>query len=189
MPLHRPWSRRRVAFVVGAAVLAGVTALVMGLSLWADAALSDSAEKEKHCCWRKGATPAWTSRELGLRIPQEATDRRAAFKEGDRLDTALLAFTLSDAKARHYIDRVLPPEREMLPNPEPQEGGYPKTAPFSRLELPEPEKLTKGMRKVYLAPDDTDSAPEGPHLRHAITLYAHELASDRTRLYVRSVIE
>lgn len=174
--------------VVVAAVVAVMSILAVGLSCMADAALSDAVEREKHCCWRKGATPAWTSGELGLRIPEEATDRRAAFKEGERLDTALLAFTLPDAEARAYLARVVPPEREMQPNLEPQEGGYPKTAPFSHLELPEPEKLTKGMRKVYLVPADTDSAPEGRHLRHAVTLYAHALASGRTRLYVRSVI-
>ncbi|MGY1435205.1 hypothetical protein [Streptomyces reniochalinae] len=153
----------------------------------ADNALSDAAEQEKKCCWRQGATPAWTSKKLGLRIPQEATDRRAGFKEGSRYDTALLVFTLPEDEAKAYVERMVPPDSELLSNTEPQEGGYPSTAPFSRLKLPEPEKLTKGMRKVYLVPGDTDSAPESRRLRHSVHFYEH--AFERTRIYIRAVIE
>ncbi|WP_369199948.1 hypothetical protein [Streptomyces sp. PU-14G] len=184
-----------MAVVVGGTVVAGVTALVLALWSLSDAAVSEQDKKEKKCCWKEGVTSASLSREVGLRIPEEAKDKRAAYKTGSRYDTALLAFTLPDTEARNYVDRLKPSGDTLLRNTHPKQKNYRPTAPFARLDLPEPETLTKGVRRISLCPDEaalpaeSRNGPEGEHLRHCVDLYTHEFKPGTTRVYLRSDIE
>ncbi|MGP3975098.1 hypothetical protein ACTWQF_14015 [Streptomyces sp. 8N114] len=185
----------RLALIIGVAVSGGITALVVGLSLLADAVESDQVGKEKKCCWKKGVTPASLSRKLGIRVPNEATDRRAALKSGSRYDTALLVFTLPSGEAKKYVATMKPSSEVMVPNKHPRKAGYQPTAPYGRLHLPEPETLTKGLRMTSLCPDsmpldEIDEEPTGlKRLRHCIHLFTHEYEPGTTRFYIRSDIE
>ncbi|UNZ19702.1 hypothetical protein [Streptomyces sp. 891-h] len=185
----------RLALIIGTAVVSGVAALVVAMSLLADATESDLSEQEKKCCWKKGVTAASLSRELGVRLPDEASDRRAAFKIGSRYDTALLSFTLPTGEAKKYVATMKPSDEELITNQHPEKADYRPMAPFSRLHLPEPETLTKGLRMASLCPD---SAPLGEvgqeppglkRLNHCIRLFTHEYEPGATRLYIKSDIE
>ncbi|MFE9388084.1 hypothetical protein [Streptomyces sp. NPDC006784] len=185
----------RLALMFGAAVVGGVTALVVAMSLLTDAVESDQIEQEEKCCWKKGTTPASLSRKLGVRIPDEAADRRAAFKIGSRYDTALLSFTLPTGEVKKYVATMKPSGEELISNQHPEKADYRPMAPFRRLHLPEPETLTKGLRMTSLCPGSAplgEAAQEPPGLKrlnYCIRLFAHEYAPGTTRLYIKSDIE
>ncbi|MFF4093329.1 hypothetical protein ACFYYY_05600 [Streptomyces sp. NPDC001834] len=183
-----PGRRRRLLIVVALAFAACVAALI-GVFAWAvDDVESDLLDREMNCCWEAGATPAWMSGQLGIRIPEAASDRRAGYKVGERHDTGLLSFVLPSKEADAYTGRLLPEDTRMIGNFHPKEKGYRPAAAFSHLGLAEPETLVQGLRKVSLCPDDLDS-PEGKHLRRCVDLFAHEFSPGTTRIYVRSTIE
>ncbi|MEU9847457.1 hypothetical protein [Streptomyces sp. NPDC047985] len=183
-----PGRRRRLLIVVALAFAACVAALI-GVFAWAvDDVESDLLDREMNCCWEAGATPAWMSGQLGIRIPEAASDRRAGYKVGERHDTGLLSFVLPSKEADAYTGRLLPEDTRMIGNFHPKEKGYRPAAAFSHLGLAEPETLVQGLRKVSLCPDDLDS-PEGKRLRRCVDLFAHEFSPGTTRIYVRSTIE
>ncbi|MFF0593499.1 hypothetical protein [Streptomyces antibioticus] len=163
-------------------VLAGGIA---GVVLLGDRAVSETAAKEKNCCWDKGVTPAGLGERIGIRMPEEATDRRAAVKSNSRYSTGLLAFTLAEGTANAYLSRMVPEGTRMIANIAPEPDAYKRDAPFTRLGLAEPETITSGLRKTSLCPEDTGT-PEGKYLRGCVDIYAHDFESGRTRIYVRS---
>ncbi|MET9130475.1 hypothetical protein [Streptomyces antibioticus] len=180
----RPAGGRRV-FVVWGVVLMVLAGGIAGVALLGDRAVSDAAAEEKNCCWEKGVTPAGLGERIGIRMPEEATDRRAAVKSNSRYSTGILAFTLSEGTANGYLSRMVPEDTRMIANIAPKPDAYKGDAPFTRLGLTEPETITSDLRKTSLCPEDTGT-PEGEYLRSCVDIYAHDFASGRTRIYVRS---
>ncbi|MFF3733948.1 hypothetical protein ACFYXM_27495 [Streptomyces sp. NPDC002476] len=182
---------RRLLIVVALAfaACAACAAVLIGVFAWAvDDVETDLLDQEMNCCWEAGATPAWMSGQLGIRIPEAASDRRAGYKVGERHDTGLLSFVLPSKEAETYTGRLLPEDTTLIGNFHPKEKDYRPAAAFSHLGLAEPETLVRGLRQVSLCPDDLDS-PEGTYLRRCVDLFAHEFRPGTTRVYVRSTIE
>ncbi|MFH9760071.1 hypothetical protein ACH4MJ_08925 [Streptomyces anulatus] len=186
----QPVRRRRmpVAVVVLLGLLACVAATIGVVSCAADDVSSDLAYQEMTCCWEDGATPDWMSDQLGIRIPEGASDRRSGYKTGQRYDTGLLSFVLPSEDAERYTGRLIRNGTEMIENSHPEEKGYRPAAAFGHLGLPEPETFVQGLRKSSLCPDDLAS-PEGKYLQRCVDLFAHEFTPGTTRIYVRSTIE
>ncbi|MEU8518066.1 hypothetical protein [Streptomyces sp. NPDC048577] len=149
--------------------------------------LSDSARKEKGCCWETGATPAWMSRQIGLRVPENAADRRAGYKVGERYDTGLLSFALPTLEAKAYLAPLTPKGARMLRNVEPEPADYRPAAGFTHLSLPEPETLVDGMLMGGFCPDNVDS-PDTEHLAYRVKVFSHEYTPGTTRIHLRSTI-
>ncbi|MGW8351907.1 hypothetical protein [Streptomyces wedmorensis] len=171
-----------------AALVGAAAAAVGAFSLLAATWLSDSATKAKDCCWEAGATPAWMSDQIGLRIPAKATDRRAGYKVGDRYDTGLLSFTLPTPDAKAYLAPLTPTGARMIPNLEPEPPDYRPAAGFTHLGLPEPETLVTGTLMGGFCPD-TVRSPDAEHLAYCVQVFSHEHTPGTTRLYLRSTIE
>ncbi|MYT91051.1 hypothetical protein GTY40_08335 [Streptomyces sp. SID8359] len=187
---EQPVRRRRtpIVSVIASALFAGVAATIGVVSCAADDVSSDLAEKEMTCCWEDGATPAWMSGQLGIRIPEGASDRRAGYKVGQRFDTGLLSFVLPSEEAETYTGRLIEKGTVMIGNSHPKEKGYRPAAAFGHLGLPEPETFVQGLRMTSLCPDGLTS-PEGTYLQRCVDLFAHEFTAGTTRIYVRSTIE
>ncbi|MGY0058416.1 hypothetical protein ACWY4P_17990 [Streptomyces sp. LZ34] len=179
---------RRRFLIAGGSVLAIAVAAVVTFAIIADDAVSDQADQDKKCCWKSGATPAWMSETMGIRIPAAASDRRAGYKTSSRYDIGVLSFTLPRREADAYLSQLVPADQEMIANLHPEQKGYKPMAPFAHLGLPEPETLVKGARRVGFCPDELTS-PEGKHLHYCVDLFAHEFAPGSTRVYIRSTIE
>ncbi|MFB7912379.1 hypothetical protein [Streptomyces sp. NPDC056061] len=184
----RPKHRRRLLVVITLAFVTCATVLVGTFAWIVDDVDSDLLDREMTCCWEEGATPVWMSGQMGVRIPEAASDRRAGYKVGERHDTGLLSFVLPSEEAEAYTGRLLPEGTRMIGNFRPKQKDYRPAAAFSHLGLAEPETLVRGLRQVSLYPDDLDS-PEGKHLRRCVDLFAHEFRPGTTRIYVRSTIE
>ncbi|MFI1185075.1 hypothetical protein [Streptomyces californicus] len=187
----RPARRRRRAPVVAVAVpllLACVAATVGVVSCAADQVSSDLTDQEMTCCWEDGATPAWMSGRLGIRIPEGASDRRAGYKVGQRFDTGLLSFVLPSEEAEAYTGRLIEKGTVMSGNRHPEEKDFRPAAAFGHLGLPEPETFVQGLRMTSLCPDDLES-PEGTYLQRCVDLFAHEFTAGTTRIYIGSTIE
>ncbi|WP_254667839.1 hypothetical protein [Streptomyces griseus] len=189
-PGEPPVRRRRmpVSVVVLSALLACAAATIGLVSCVTERVSSDLLDKEMTCCWEDGATPAWMSDRMGIRIPGTASDRRAGYKVGERHDTGLLSFVLPTAEAETYTGRLIPDGTEMIKNIHPEEKDYRPAAAFGHLGLAEPETPVQGLRRISLCPDDL-ATPEGRYLRRCVDLFAHEFTPGTTRIYVRSTIE
>ncbi|WP_344633602.1 hypothetical protein [Streptomyces glaucosporus] len=170
------------------AVVVAVAAAVVGsFAYFGDKALSDLDRQEKECCWADGATPEWMSEVIGVEIPASATDRRAGYKIGSRLDTGLLAFTLPSNEAEKYLVALNPGGAVTVENLRPQPKDYKPAAAFAHLGLPEPETIREARRGGF-CDGDLDS-PEGKEANYCVKLFAHEFKPGSTRIYLRSTIE
>ncbi|MFF1353224.1 hypothetical protein [Streptomyces sp. NPDC058297] len=181
--------RRIVAWVVGL-VLVVLGALGGGiyylLGPGADKMLAESeSEKPK---WAGGITPGWMSEQVGLKVPGQATDRRAAYRITSRFDIGIFAFTLPRAEADAYLKPLHPKGSVWIRNFHPSKDDSRQTASFEHLGFPEPETLVKGLLKSSLCPGDTKD-PNGVGLKRCVDLYAHRYSGERTRIYVRSYFE
>ncbi|MFD4033744.1 hypothetical protein ACFWVP_25345 [Streptomyces sp. NPDC058637] len=185
-----PVRRRRmpVAVVVLSVLLACAAATIGVVSCVTEKVSSDLLDKEMTCCWEDGATPAWMSDRMGIRIPATASDRRAGYKVGERYDTGLLSFVLPADDAETYTGRLIEDGTKMIDNSHPEPKDYRPAAAFDHLGLPEPETFVKGLRKTSLCPDDL-ATPEGEYLQRCVDLFAHEFTPGTTRIYVRATIE
>ncbi|MFD6278618.1 hypothetical protein ACFWFI_24075 [Streptomyces sp. NPDC060209] len=185
-----PVRRRRlpVGVVVLSVLLACAAATIGVVSCAAEEVSSDLLDQEMTCCWEDGATPAWMSVQMGIRIPETASDLRAGYKVGQRYDTGLLSFVLPSEEAETYTGRLIQTGTKMIGNSHPKEKGYRPAAAFGHLGLPEPETFVQGLRKTSLCPDDL-ATPEGQYLQRCVDLFAHEFTPGTTRIYVRSTIE
>ncbi|MFC0599372.1 hypothetical protein [Streptomyces palmae] len=163
------------------------TAALLGLVALADDEQS-STGRDLDCCWRSGTTPEWMSKRMGVRIPSGASDARAGFQAGSRYDIGILSFTLPNPKADAYLTRLVPGDQEMIGNDHPKEKADPSMGPFSHLGLPDPETLTKGLKKASFCPGGA-TTPEGKHLRYCVDIFAHTFTPGQQRLYFRSFIE
>lgn len=174
--------RRKILTVVGVALLLGV-----GLFLWrAERDLDAQMKQESECCWKSSATPDWVSKEIGVRIPAGATDRRAGYRIGERWDEAILTFSLSDSEARAYVARLMPEGRQMVPKLNPRKYDLPDS--FERLGLTDPEAL-EGVLKSSFCPDNGIDTVEGKRLRTCARFFTYAHAPDKTRIYVRAHFE
>ncbi|MFC9751956.1 hypothetical protein [Streptomyces sp. NPDC056921] len=177
-----------VAVVVVLMLLACVATTIGVVSCIADDVSSDLSDQEMTCCWEDGATPAWMSGQMGIRIPEAASDRRAGYKVGQRYDTGLLSFVLPGDEAETYTGRLIRNDTKMIGNFHPEEKDYRPAAAFGHLGLPEPETFVEGLRKISLCPDEL-TTPEGKYLQRCVDLFTHEFEPGTTRIYVRSTIE
>ncbi|MEU2130530.1 hypothetical protein [Streptomyces sp. NPDC018352] len=177
-----------VAVVVVLMLLACVATTIGVVSCVADDVSSDLSDQEMTCCWEDGATPAWMSGQMGIRIPEAASDRRAGYKVGQRYDTGLLSFVLPGDEAETYTGRLIRNDTKMIGNFHPEEKDYRPAAAFGHLGLPEPETFVEGLRKISLCPDEL-TTPEGKYLQRCVDLFTHEFEPGTTRIYVRSTIE
>lgn len=181
--------RRRIVVGVVGLVLVVLGALGGGiyylLGPGADEMLAESeSEKPK---WAGGITPGWMSEQVGLKVPGQATDRRAGYKITSRFDTGLLVFTLPRAEADAYLEPLHPEGSEWIPNGS-LPGSKGRPGEFEHLGLPEPESIVKGMLIGGFCPGDTKD-PNGVGLKRCVDLYAHQYSGERTRIYVRSYFE
>ncbi|WP_406145938.1 hypothetical protein [Streptomyces sp. NBC_01012] len=185
-----PVRRRRmpVAVIVLSVLLACAAGTIGVVSCVTEKVSSDLMDKEMTCCWEDEATPAWMGDQMGIRIPDAASDRRAGYKVGERYDTGLLSFVLPGDEAETYTSRLIRSGTKMIENLHPEEKDYRPAAAFGHLGLPEPETLVHGLREVSLCPDDL-ATPEGKYLQRCVDLFAHEFTPGSTRIYVRATIE
>ncbi|MFI6724722.1 hypothetical protein NRF20_11200 [Streptomyces sp. R-74717] len=183
----RQSSLRPLLLALGVTVVVVVGGIV-AFSVLSDKWLSDAAKKDKNCCWEQSATPVGISERIGIRIPQGAVDRRAAFKSNSRYDTGILAFTLPTDEADGYVGRLIDADTRMAPNVAPKPDAYQGDAPFTHLGLPEPETLASNLGRSSVCPEDTETV-EGKYLRNCVDVYAHEFEPGSTRIYIRSHIE
>jgi hypothetical protein len=187
-PRKPPWPLHRYV-LAGLGILGLIAAVVIGaLTLVGNWALAEVDKQEQGCCWPEGATPAWMSEEMGVRIPEAASDRRAGYKVGQRLDSGLLAFTLPSREATAYISRLVDGDPRMFPNDQPRQKGYSPADGFAHLGLPEPETLVAGMRTTSACPDGLQT-PEGKYLQRCVKIFVHEFAPGSKRLYFKSTME
>ncbi|WP_413752737.1 hypothetical protein NRF20_15160 [Streptomyces sp. R-74717] len=183
-----PHRRLPVAVVIILVFVTCVAAAIGVAACVADDVSSDQSDQEMNCCWEDGATPVWMSGQMGIRIPEAASDRRAGYKVGQRYDTGLLSFVLPSEEAEAYTGRLVRKGTKMIGNFHPEKKDYRPAAAFAHLGLAEPETIVQGLQKTSLCPDDLES-PEGKYLRRCIDLFAHEFGPGTTRIYVRSTIE
>ena len=188
-PGEQPARRRMPVTVIVLSVLLACAAATIGVvSCVTEKVSSDLLDKEMTCCWEDGATPAWMSDQMGIRIPATASDRRASYKVGERYDTGLLSFVLPADDAETYTGRLIEDGTEMIKNFHPEKKDYRPAAAFGHLGLVEPETLVQGLRRISLCPDDL-ATPEGQYLQRCVDLFAHEFTPGTTRIYIRSTIE
>ncbi|MCX4789377.1 hypothetical protein OG369_25300 [Streptomyces sp. NBC_01221] len=187
---EQPARHRRLPVAVDIALVfvACVAAAIGVVACVADDVSSDLSDQEMNCCWKEGATPAWMSGQMGIRIPETASDRRAGYKVGQRYDTGLLSFVLPSEEAEANTGRLVREGTKMIGNFHPEKKEYRPAAAFAHLGLAEPETFVQGLRKTSLCPDELDS-PEGKYLQRCIDLFVHEFRPGTTRIYVRSTIE
>jgi hypothetical protein len=180
-------STRNRLLIAGAVTVAITLAALAGILLTGSDVSVSRTENTDACCWRDGATPESLSAEIGIRIPETASDRRAGHKSGDRADTGVLALTLPVEEADVYTSRLIRDGTEMISNLHPEKESYRPPDGFAHLGLPEPETLVEGLRKISVCPESLHT-PEGRQLRSCINLIAHEYRRSHTRLYVKSTL-
>ncbi|MFE5297304.1 hypothetical protein [Streptomyces sp. NPDC056632] len=158
--------------------------------------------------WAEGITPAWMSKQMGLTVPATAQAPKAAYEITSRFDTGLLTFTLTRSEAEAYL-KANPPKGKWLEPTAPATDVKPHD--FAHFGLPEPETLKDGVRYGYVCPspatgdggpgkptgspsptsEDPFGSPDAYDTSdgRCVSLYAHEYAPDRTRVYLRAHYE
>ncbi|MFE9723046.1 hypothetical protein ACFYQ5_05490 [Streptomyces sp. NPDC005794] len=165
-----PVRRRRmpVAVVVLSVLLACAAATIGVVSCVTEKVSSDLMDKEITCCWEDGATPAWMSDQMGIRIPDTASDRRAGYEVGERYDTGLLSFVLPADEAETYTGRFVEDGTRMIDNSHPKPKDYRPAAAFDHLGLPAPETFVKGCGRPACA--RTTSRPRRARTSNAASI-------------------
>ncbi|MGW2810515.1 hypothetical protein [Streptomyces sp. NPDC001450] len=180
-----------------ALVVAGAVAVAGSLFLGGGGGGGDrAAATGSDTRWAEGITPAWMSEHMGLDVPATARSARAAYKVTSRFDTGLLTFTLTRSEAEAYLAKHPPSGKWLTPT-----AAQPDTpeSDFAHFGLPEPETFKDGMRYGDVCPG-TDDGPTGTPSAPATdpydtsdenctSLYAHQYAPDRTRIYLRTHFE
>ncbi|MET8766828.1 hypothetical protein [Streptomyces sp. NPDC004658] len=155
-----------------------------------------AADRGADTRWAEGITPEWMSEHMGLDVPATARSAQAAYKVTSRFDTGLLTFTLTRSEAEAYLAKHHPSGTWLTPT-----AAQPDTPPsdFTHFGLPEPETFKDGTRYGDVCPG-TDDEPAGtpgalttdPYDTpdaDCTSLYAHEYAPNRTRIYLRTHFE
>jgi hypothetical protein len=182
--------------VAGALVLSGAVTAVGWLLDGSDGAGDRVTEQAADVRWAEGITPKWMSERMGLGIPATARSPQAAYEVTSRFDTGLLSFTLTRSEADSYLAEH-PPDGKWL---EPTSVQADVTShDFAHLGLPEPETFEDGMRYGDVCPGSAETAGEsggsgvsdayGLSDKRCVSLYAHDYAPGRTRIYLRAHFE
>ncbi|MBZ9597399.1 hypothetical protein NRK68_19555 [Streptomyces yangpuensis] len=128
--------------------------------------------------WVDGATVESVAKTLGVRLPETATEAKAAHLQGVQDDGLILAFVLPTADVDAFVD-ALKPERPLGLRQQPLAHSTNPTTPFSHLGLPEPDLLAPVREGQVCAP----CAEDLNWLRVAVAP-----VDDRTsRVYLRGV--
>jgi hypothetical protein len=139
--------------------------------------------------WVEGITSAWMSEHMRFEVPATAQDAQAAYQVTSQFDTGILTFTLTRAEADAYLKKHPPSGKWLTPTATAQPTTRSKD--FTHLGLPEPETLTDGVRYGDACPggpEDLTNPYDIPD-ENCSSLYAHEYAPDRTRIYLRTHFE
>ncbi|MYV45611.1 hypothetical protein [Streptomyces sp. SID2888] len=189
--------RRRgwvVAGVTTAALVVAGTVVVEGSLL--SGGHDRAAERETDTRWAEGITPEWMGERMGLDVPATARSAQAAYEVTSRFDTGLLTFTLTRSEAEAYLEKHPPSGRWLTPT-----AAQSDTPPsdFSHFGLPEPETFKNGMRYGDVCPGTVDEPAGTPGAlatdpydtsdENCTSLYAHDYAPKRTRIYLRTHFE
>ncbi|MEU3601517.1 hypothetical protein ABZ714_22765 [Streptomyces sp. NPDC006798] len=191
MPDHMPTVAPRTlrALLIASLFCLGTALGIIGLLFWWGDQVTDNSDTSgPACCWHKPTTPEWLSGEIGVRVPEGATDLRAGYRVGERWDKGILAFTLPGAEAGAYLKRLVPDHLTMVANIAPPEK-YGPSDTFEKLGLPDPETLKTGVQRIGLCPDGEGKTVEGKHLRTCADFFSHAYAPGKTRIYVRAHFE
>jgi hypothetical protein len=165
----RPTRRRRRPIVLTVLLtLIACAAAAVGVVSWtSERVSSDLTDQEMTCCWEDGATPAWMSAQIGIRIPETASDHRAGYKVGQRYDTGLLSFVLRSDEAAAYTGRLIREGTRMSGNLHPEEQGYRPAAAFQHLGLAGAGNLRAGAAEDQHVPRrPRDAGREVPSALH-----------------------
>jgi hypothetical protein len=92
--------------------------------------------------WEKGVGFTQVAEQLGVTVPETATEGKGARQKGFQDDVLLLAFVLPDSAVDGFVDG-LEPENELIQRKKAVASAtdLEPTAPFAHLGLPEPETL------------------------------------------------
>nr|WP_237537525.1 hypothetical protein [Streptomyces sp. SID2999] len=143
-------------------------------ALWSTTDAPETQATDAH--WAKDVTPEWMSAHMDLELPDSAHSAKAAYDTTSRFDTGLLTFTLTRAEAKQFLKGHPPEGKWLTPSP------YQPTPPdhdFTHLGLAEPESLRTGTRYGDICPTANE----------CVSLWAHDYAPTRTRIYVRAHYE
>ncbi|MFE2600797.1 hypothetical protein ACFXCZ_30595 [Streptomyces sp. NPDC059396] len=163
----------------GASALGAIVLLWSALAACSTAAPADPADARRQVPdWAEDATPASVSRQLGVKIPAKATDRRAAYQNGFQDDGLLLAFTLPTPDVDAFIGE-LAPENALTQRDKPLQQSFTPTTPFSHLSLAEPETLPEVREGQVCAPCEGQL--------NSLQIAVHPLDDRNSRVYLRGV--
>ncbi|MFE7128666.1 hypothetical protein [Streptomyces sp. NPDC057617] len=163
----------------GASALGAIVLLWSALAACSTAAPADPADARRQVPdWAEDATPASVSRQLGVKIPAKASDRRAAYQNGFQDDGLLLAFTLPTPDVDAFIGE-LAPENALTQRDKPLQQSYAPTTPFSHLGLAEPETLPEVREGQVCAPCEGQL--------NSLQVAVHPLDDRNSRVYLRGV--
>ncbi|MEU3522814.1 hypothetical protein AB0E62_02915 [Streptomyces sp. NPDC038707] len=177
--------------LLGALTATGCSAPDSGTGPAGDRAAGRTADDR----WVEGVTPGWMSGHMGVDIPAAAQDARAGYQVTPRFDTGVLTFTLTRSRARAFPAACAPAGELLEPTAAVTDV---RTHDFGHLGVPEPETFKKGMRYGSLCPGadpgptaspDPLADPNGTSDTGCVSLYAHDYAPDRTRIYLRDHYE
>lgn len=172
-PVAKAGGSARVASLLGG-ILLSCTALAGCSTTPADSASTGRQVPN----WSDDATPASVAGQLGVRLPAEATDRRAAYQNGFQDDGLLLAFLLPASKVDAFVTG-LAPEDELTRRDDPLQQSFKPTTPFSHLGLAEPETLPDVREGQVCAPCEGDL--------NSLEIAVHSLDERSSRVYLRGV--
>lgn len=175
-PSSMPPGRGTSAGALGLVALALITACSGGGT---GAGRDAGADTRRHVpAWKSGVTPAEVGELMHVSIPDEATDRRAAYQNGFQDDGLLLAFTVPTARVGAFLTG-LAPEQPLTHRAEALTRSVKPMTPFARLGLKEPETLADVRGGPVCAP----CAGELNSLEVAV----HPVDARRSRVYLRGV--
>ncbi len=132
---------------------AGALTLCIGLlAACSSSAESTSADRLTQVPrWDENATPASVAKQLYVKIPTEATDRRAAYQHGFQDDGLLLTFVLPTKEVNAFVEQ-LESEEELRYRAAPRPEVPTPMTPFSHLGLEEPDALPDVREAQVCAP-------------------------------------
>lgn len=177
-------TRKLIIWIIAGFI--SVAAVATGALYALSSHMSREVDKQDKCCWIDAVTFDQIVHVIGIDIPNNVTDRRSAFHSGSRWDTGLIAFTLPDEEAERYIKSAIPhKEKKLRPNSSFEMERGDSATPFGEIDLPEPEKIEANLLRTSICPDNT-STKETKNLENCVDIFVHDLADDRTRIYMRS---
>ncbi|MFF9351573.1 hypothetical protein [Streptomyces sp. NPDC014734] len=128
--------------------------------------------------WVGGMDSQTIAKRLGVRIPQDAVEVKAAYQKGFQDDGLLLAFVLPSGKVDEFL-KELDPEEPVVTQEVPFAGEAVPVTPFAHLGLPEPDSLA-GVRKAQVCAPCEDNL-------NALHVAVAALDGKRSRVYLKAI--